>query len=146
MPKIGWLKGRVGPRALTSKVEVPEEIWACNSRVKSVPYKIWMFNKFCVNRTWNGRSTIPHHSSKWRLPEEYWNCLKIYYRGDIVSALHHAWTLWFKWATMWHMRVSQWDWAFRDECLERLTLKWGFQGQYCDTSVLVLRPSPCIGG
>ena len=37
--KIGLLKGRVGPRALTSKVEVPEGIWSCGSGVKSVHMK-----------------------------------------------------------------------------------------------------------
>ncbi|KAG7022404.1 hypothetical protein SDJN02_16135, partial [Cucurbita argyrosperma subsp. argyrosperma] len=37
--KIGLLKGRVGPRALTSKVEVSEGIWSCGSGVKSVHMK-----------------------------------------------------------------------------------------------------------
>ena len=37
--KIGLLKGRVGPQALTSKVEVLEGIWACGLGVKFVYMK-----------------------------------------------------------------------------------------------------------
>ena len=37
--RIGLLKGRVGPRALTSKGGVSKGIWACDSGVKSVHMK-----------------------------------------------------------------------------------------------------------
>ena len=88
----------------------------------------------------------------------------MYYRGTIVLSLHHPWALWPKWATLWHIRVSQCGRAFRDECLGLLSLKWVFEGQYqtawvcryCAlayvlevatyTSVPVLRPSLRVGG
>ena len=45
--KIGLLKGWVGPRALTSKVGVPEGIWACSSGFKFVHMKYECSQVWC---------------------------------------------------------------------------------------------------
>ena len=105
--KIGLLKGRVRSRALTSKVGVPEGIWACGSGVKSIHMKYECSSSLVLIEH---RTDAARHRG--RSPKSYlclkdWKWLKMYYRDTMVSALHNPWALWPKRATLWHIGVSQ---------------------------------------